>query len=214
MFYNLRNLRKLVILNVLVNEEIWWKNAPYPYARWRYGCMYRHYGKWDVNKDAFKDLVNLEYLHIQLFTYQCCFIKFDYLSNLKWLHLVGFSLDQELIDSIKSEKIVLLNFEVCKFRSKIFIDNFPNLKAVKLNGCENSNENETLEFGNNLKSIELLSLNLIDIKCDVSKPSSLKSLVLNANRFNASPNLFKQLDNLEEFHLDVNQQKDFDVLKV
>lgn len=190
-FFGLKNLRKLIIFDVDLNH--------------------------DGIRDPFSDLVNLEYLHIA-YTHSnhYGYIKFDLLSNLKWLHLKNFDIDQDMIESIKSNKICVIKLDSCRFKSKIFINNFQSLRALQLTSMSNSDNDDKLEFGDNLELMESLSLDSCNLKVSQSvfKLSSLKFLDLNGNRFeSASTNLFRELVNLEKLRLDIYEHKDLDVLQ-
>lgn len=208
---NLKNLRKLVISYVNCNSN----------------------GEWIPNGNPFRDLLNLEYLQVKLpHAYKCSefYLTTISLPNLKWLHITMVKLDQELINSIiSSPKMTILKLESCELKTNIFIDDLPRLRYFCLTDLKLpfptgkrkgfnvllEYEEKYLELGRNLNSIEWIRLNGFYLK----NPSILKTftnliyLDLHGNIIELTPDIFKNLDNLEELLLEVYEEKDYDVFQ-
>ena len=120
--YSLSNLRKLTLSNLQTMSHLSWK---------AYG-------------DAFKDLINLEYLKCVSEQQETQFsFNLDHLSNLKWLQIESFEIDQNLISSIKSQKICVLKISNCRSKEKIFIEKISSLRVLDFSCFVNLNWRQT-----------------------------------------------------------------------
>lgn len=141
--------------------------------------------------------------------------KLDNLSNLKWLKLVNFEIDQQLIEGIKSEKMCSLKFKDCRLKDKILIENITSLRVLELYNCYNFDENSELGFNENgNEKIEYLCIKNFNLNENISifKLRNLKYLNLQANDIELSFELFNDLSNLEELRIDINKETEFSSL--
>lgn len=148
--YSLSNLRKLILSNLQTMSHLSWK----------------------AYEDAFKDLINLEYLKCVSEQQDTHFsFKLDHLSNLKWLQIENLEIDQNLISSIKSPKICVLKISNCRSKEKIFIEKIPSLKVLDLSCFVNFNrKHEKSQILKDLNRLEELVL-------VVNEPNDLNSLM-------------------------------------
>lgn len=177
--------------------------------------------EWQDYEDALKDLINLEYLSCVSRAYELFFpFKLHHLSNLKWLQLEFYDINQAFMKSIsKNLRISVLKFKDCRFerlKNGLFTNNMPSLRVLEIDTIYLLKFSDGMQFSNKLnEKMEYLCLKNCRVEKEVSifKMPNLKYLDLSESGFERSLNIFKDLNNLEELSFSIRSPDHLDALK-